>query len=666
TETDLLFRNLDGEGTVHAEVPPGTRTIRTRAEITRIAQTAGMIIENFEVECTADGVRIFTASTVFGYFPKEAFDDQVGLPPTDAERALRDEPGPGCVDLTARPTRYCEGSLRLAGPMLLMLDRISGYWPEGGKAGIGRLRSEKDVDPGEWFFKAHFFQDPVQPGSLGVEAMAQLLQYYMIERGMGRGMRNPRFEPVMTGSTLTWKYRGQVVPANRKITVEMDIVEVGRDQEGPFAVADAWLWVDDKRIYRADRLMMRIVEDESGAREAVTADALPTVVPTRVLDPATDGWLLDHRPTWSVPTLPMMSTVDLLAEAAARYTGRPVSGLRDVRLHRWVPLTGPVTLSCEVQPGEPGSDEVEATLLVWREAHTAALSRFEPVARGIVRTGAPGGPPSPASPPAGAVPVPDPYTEGALFHGPAFRYLTSLQIGATGSSATLDAAGGDVPPGELHQGLLDAATHAVPHDRLWQWSAEIPEATVGYPHRLAFLDLFEPLPRAGEVTVEARFAGFDGEDRSLPVIDIQLLHHGRTIAALRLVDVLLPQGPLGSASRAQRLAFLKDLRYADGVGLSTTLDGATRLTGGDVQRCDWLQGTVAHAYGLPPGAKGVDHLAEIAVRDHVARLCAVHPTQVAVGEDLTTAHPASRPQDIHHLVVEQGADAVVVHSRPPA
>ena len=49
------------------------------------------------------------------------------------------------------------GLARLAGPMLLMLDRITGYWPDGGAAGLGRLRAEKDVDPGEWFFQAHFF-----------------------------------------------------------------------------------------------------------------------------------------------------------------------------------------------------------------------------------------------------------------------------------------------------------------------------------------------------------------------------------------------------------------------------------------------------------------------------------------------------------------------------
>jgi hypothetical protein len=45
--------------------------------------------------------------------------------------------------------------------------------------------TEKDVDPGEWFFKAHFFQDPVMPGSLGIEALCQLLQWYMAERGIG-------------------------------------------------------------------------------------------------------------------------------------------------------------------------------------------------------------------------------------------------------------------------------------------------------------------------------------------------------------------------------------------------------------------------------------------------------------------------------------------------
>ena len=92
-----------------------------------------------------------------------------------------------------------------------MIDRVTAFEPTGGIAGLGRIRGEKDVDASEWFFKAHFFQDPVQPGSLGLEAMVQLLQVAMKLRGMADGMKAPRFEPLALGVPLTWKYRGQVL-----------------------------------------------------------------------------------------------------------------------------------------------------------------------------------------------------------------------------------------------------------------------------------------------------------------------------------------------------------------------------------------------------------------------------------------------------------------------
>src|SRR5690606_1402922 len=103
-------------------------------------------------------------------------------------------------------------TLRLAQGQLLMLDRITYLDPKGGQVGLGLLRAEKDVNPAEWFFKAHFFQDPVQPGSLGLEAMLQLLQFYMLETGMGEGVAAPRFEAIALNEKLVWKYRGQVVP----------------------------------------------------------------------------------------------------------------------------------------------------------------------------------------------------------------------------------------------------------------------------------------------------------------------------------------------------------------------------------------------------------------------------------------------------------------------
>ncbi|GHE50785.1 beta-ketoacyl synthase N-terminal-like domain-containing protein [Streptomyces capitiformicae] len=261
-DADLLFRNLDGTGTVLGEVRPGTRVLRTRTRLLDIAHSGDMIIETFGVECFADDEPVFTLTTVFGFFPPAAFEDQVGLSPSEAERRALTRPCDFSVDLSTRPARYFDGTPGLPGPMLLMLDRVTGWWPDGGRAGLGRLRAEKDVDTDEWFFKAHFFQDPVQPGSLGVQAMYQLLQFYAIESGLGAGLRRPRFEPVLPGRPITWKYRGQVTPRTKKITIELEITEMGETEHGRHAVADGWLWADGTRIYHVTNLGLGLTEDD--------------------------------------------------------------------------------------------------------------------------------------------------------------------------------------------------------------------------------------------------------------------------------------------------------------------------------------------------------------------------------------------------------------------
>jgi acyl transferase domain-containing protein/3-hydroxymyristoyl/3-hydroxydecanoyl-(acyl carrier protein) dehydratase len=264
SEADLRFRNLDGTGTVRREVPQGTAGLRTRAELRDISRLGDMIIESFATTCTilggpADGEVAFEMETVFGFFPLPALASQVGLPPSAEERATLAGPCEHRVDLRSRPPGYFAGPARLPGPMLLMLDRVTGYWPEAGRAGLGRLRAEKDVEPGEWFFKAHFFQDPVMPGSLGIEAMSQLLQWYLIERGGAADLAGAAFEPLMTGHPLTWRYRGQVLPTDGRLTIELEITGLDEDERGRHATADGWLWVDGLRIYHVSDLGMRIV-----------------------------------------------------------------------------------------------------------------------------------------------------------------------------------------------------------------------------------------------------------------------------------------------------------------------------------------------------------------------------------------------------------------------
>ena len=95
-------------------------------------------------------------------------------------------------------------------------------------------------------------------------------------------------------------------------------------------------------------------------------------------------------------------------------------------------------------------------------------------------------------------------------------------------------------------------------------------------------------------------------------------------------------------------------------GLSTTEAGITRLTYTDVAQCDWLPGTVAQVYGLPPGARGRDHLASIAVRDHVARLAQVHPSAVRFDDATNTAQAAGRT---YHVRIGESPDMVTVSER---
>lgn len=249
SDVEVLFRNLDGDVTVTAEVGPSARTIRTRAELVSISQFNDMIIETFTLRCEVDGTPLLAGTTVFGFFGTAALADQVGIPPTDEEASRLTEPG------TVRQSPRRPG---MPGPMLLMADEITGYWPTGGSSGLGRLRAEKRVDPDEWFFKAHFFQDPVMPGSLGVEAINQVIQWYMLETGLDDGLSHPAFEPVPLHEPARWKYRGQVVPTDTLVTIEVDILEVTRTHDTRTVYAEAWLWVDGRRIYHLPRRPVRL------------------------------------------------------------------------------------------------------------------------------------------------------------------------------------------------------------------------------------------------------------------------------------------------------------------------------------------------------------------------------------------------------------------------
>ena len=132
---------------------------------------------------------------------------------------------------------------------LRMIDSITAFCPEGGPNGLGFIRGTKQVDPDEWFFKAHFYQDPVCPGSLGVESFLQLVKYYALQR-WPELQQTHRFR-LLKGARHRWSYRGQVIPSNRQVVVDAVITEV-QDGPEPMLRADGWLHVDGLAIYKLE------------------------------------------------------------------------------------------------------------------------------------------------------------------------------------------------------------------------------------------------------------------------------------------------------------------------------------------------------------------------------------------------------------------------------
>ncbi|HEY7326554.1 MAG TPA: beta-ketoacyl synthase N-terminal-like domain-containing protein [Gemmataceae bacterium] len=230
---DLAFRNLEGEGQVLETVTPDSGTLTTNVRLLRVASSGGMIIQSYEFAVQSGGRDIYRGQTTFGFFSREALDQQVGI-------------------REAKPYEFSEGrafdyprQAPFPDDRLRMIDRIERFSPDGGPHGFGFVEGQKIVDPEEWFFQAHFYQDPVWPGSLGLEAFLQLLKAAALEYWPDG--RNGRFR-AGPEKRHRWRYRGQVVPTSKEVTVQAVIT--ARDDVTRTLTADGFLLVDGLIIYQ--------------------------------------------------------------------------------------------------------------------------------------------------------------------------------------------------------------------------------------------------------------------------------------------------------------------------------------------------------------------------------------------------------------------------------
>ena len=128
---------------------------------------------------------------------------------------------------------------------MLMFDRITDISEKGGEFGKGLIRAELDVKPDLWFFGCHFKNDPVMPGCLGLDAMWQMVGFFLgWVGGEGRGRALGLGE---------LKFSGQVLPNARKVVYNIDMKRVMRSKL-VLGVADGWLSMDGEIIYGAEDL----------------------------------------------------------------------------------------------------------------------------------------------------------------------------------------------------------------------------------------------------------------------------------------------------------------------------------------------------------------------------------------------------------------------------
>ncbi len=144
-----------------------------------------------------------------------------------------------------RGEMFGAGNAQLPLPPMLMFDRIVSITSDGGKYGNGQIIAELDVKPDLWFFGCHFEGDPVMPGCLGLDAMWQLVGFFLgWSGGPGRG------RALGAGEV---KFTGQVLPTGKLVRYHIDIKRLIM-RKLVMGIADARMEVDGREIYVANDL----------------------------------------------------------------------------------------------------------------------------------------------------------------------------------------------------------------------------------------------------------------------------------------------------------------------------------------------------------------------------------------------------------------------------
>ncbi|MET9294421.1 3-hydroxyacyl-ACP dehydratase [Streptomyces sp. NPDC003077] len=252
----LSCRNLDGRARLLRDVDTAGTTVEQHVTLRSHSPLPGGVMHRYDFQLQADGRPYYAGEAVHGFFTPELLAEQQGLDggacrPPWLERHPRARTGARGLDPRHEP--------RLGHGRLALLENVT-LVPDGGEHGAGYVLCDKPVRRDDWFFHHHFFQDPVMPGSAGVQMLYQAVHAHALHTGLLAHLSRPR-PHIALGEELHWSYRGQILREHQRVRGEVHIRDVHRGDRRVLLRADGSVWRDDLRIYQVDNIAVDIRDD---------------------------------------------------------------------------------------------------------------------------------------------------------------------------------------------------------------------------------------------------------------------------------------------------------------------------------------------------------------------------------------------------------------------
>jgi 3-hydroxymyristoyl/3-hydroxydecanoyl-(acyl carrier protein) dehydratase len=240
-DEDLHFRLVEGHAKLLGRPDVKDRRIITKVQLDRMTRFDGQIIEHFTYSLSTDFSPknpFFKGVALFGYFPEWALERQRQRYPVPDWEASPDLPWLNCPNLSH----------------LDLLNEVQ-IDATGGELRLGRAVGRQVVDNQDWYYPCHFHDDPVMPGSLGIEAALQALR--SLAEGTTERSQSQKVEWPLE-SEWKWEFRGEVRPGTKELTVMVEVKEKKLVQDQVEWIAQAIVAREGKQIYRLPRISLLV------------------------------------------------------------------------------------------------------------------------------------------------------------------------------------------------------------------------------------------------------------------------------------------------------------------------------------------------------------------------------------------------------------------------